>query len=195
MNEIFLSASVPLKGRKYFEGSDPLLIHAAVRAFAMLVLGRRHIVWGGHPSITPMMWAACESLGVEYAKCVTLYQSSFFRDFFPEENKGFRNVRYVDKQDDLASSLWMLRMEMFKRPNFEAAVFIGGMEGVEDEYSLFRKLHGDKTCLLVSSPGGAAAVLAARLDDRSDQDRNSTNFTKLYIEKLGISPSDKRSLD
>src|SRR5947207_7693613 len=132
MKEVFLSASVPAKGRKYCRSSDPVLIHAAVRAFAMLVLGRRRIVWGGHPSITPMLWAACESLGVKYAKCVTLYQSLYFDEFFPEANAHFRNVKYVKKAKTKTASLYAMRVAMLRRPAIEASVFIGGMQGIND---------------------------------------------------------------
>lgn len=194
MMEIFLSASVPIKGREYFDGSDPLLIHSAVRALATLALGRRHIVWGGHPSITPMMWAACESLGVSYAKCVTLYQSKEFRDFFPEENAHFRNVRYIRKRKNTIASLLAMRAAMLRRPKLEAAVFIGGMLGIIQEYELFKEFHPNKVCLFVSSPGGAAAALAARQPAYFGEDKNSTNFTSLYIKALEISPSERRNL-
>src|SRR6266446_10878583 len=97
MNAVFLSASVPVPGRgNYYETANPFLIQTAVREFVTTALGRRLVVWGGHPAITPMVWAVCEDLGVEFAKAVVLYQSSFFKDIFPEENQRFGNVVYVD---------------------------------------------------------------------------------------------------
>ncbi len=194
MKEIFLSASVPIKGRKYFTGADPLLIHSAVRAFAMLALGRRRIVWGGHPSITPMLWAACESLGVKYAQCVTLYQSLYFEEMFPEENARFRNVKYVQKRKTLAESLLAMRAAMLQRRAIESAVFIGGMEGIADEYLLFRKFQKAKPCLFVAAPGGAARAIAFSNGYKVREDPAPTNFTKLYIEKLGIDPTEKRMI-
>ena len=83
MNAVFLSASVPVPGRgNYYETANPFLIQTAVREFVTTALGRRLVVWGGHPAITPMVWAVCEDLGVEFAKAVVLYQSSFFKDIF-----------------------------------------------------------------------------------------------------------------
>src|SRR5258705_4522652 len=38
-------------------------------------LGRRLLVWGGHPAITPMIWAAANDMGVDYGAWVHLYQS------------------------------------------------------------------------------------------------------------------------
>lgn len=85
MSTIFLSASVPVVGRgNYFESADPFLIQMAVRELLTLALGRRRIVWGGHPAITPMVWAVCEDLGVPYSNAVVLYQSRFFEEIFPE---------------------------------------------------------------------------------------------------------------
>ncbi len=93
MNAIFLSASIPVIGRgTYFETADPFLIQLAVRELMTLALGRRRIIWGGHPAITPMVWAVCEDLGVNYADAVVLYQSRFFEELFPEENKHFARM-------------------------------------------------------------------------------------------------------
>ncbi len=64
MGSIFLSASVPIEGRgNFYETANPFLIQFAVREFLTVCLGRRHIVWGGHPAITPMVWSVCEDLG------------------------------------------------------------------------------------------------------------------------------------
>ena len=85
MTAIFLSSSIPVGGRRnFYETADPFLIQSAVREFVTLVLGRRMIVWGGHPAITPMVWAVCEDLGVDFANAVVLYQSGYFADIFPK---------------------------------------------------------------------------------------------------------------
>lgn len=42
---------------------------------------------------------------------------------------------------------------------FDAGVFIGGMEGVEIEYDIFRRLHSDKPAYPIASTGAAARVL------------------------------------
>jgi hypothetical protein len=181
MDEIFLSASIPLAGRKYFEGSNPVMIHGAVRAFANLVLG-------GHPSITPMLWASCENLGVEYAAAVTLYQSRFFEEQFPEENARFRNVVYTDKRASREESLTLMRRAMLSREGLRSAVFIGGMEGVEAEFGIFRELHPNQPTVFVGLPGGAAAALAPN----DSEGARSSNFTKLFVRELGIDPSESR---
>lgn len=193
MESIFLSASIPKPGREYYGSADPLLIHAAVRAFLALVLGRRHIVWGGHPSITPMVSAACDGLGVEYADAVTLYQSKYFQQDFPAQNSRFGNLVLVDAEADLASSLTSLRKEMLSHENLAAAVFIGGMNGIIDEHDMFVSLHPQAVVLAVPRPGGAAADLARKYGYDPAKDFAPTDFTQLFIDRLGVSPSDPRT--
>jgi hypothetical protein len=167
VEEVFLSASVPVVGRgTYYETADPFLIQTAVRELVVAVIDRRRLVWGGHPAITPMIWAICEDLGVDYADRVVLYQSKYFEDRFPEENARFKNVVYVDAvAGDLEASLRRMREEMIGRKDLWAAVFIGGMEGVEIEYTMFGQLHPGAKVLAVASPGGAARGLAEKLPD------------------------------
>ena len=158
MSAIFLSASVPLVGRgNYHETADPFLIQCAVRELVIAVIKELQIVWGGHPAITPMIWAICQDLNINYADAVILYQSRFFEDQFPEENKHFGNVILIDAvQGDRQKSLLQLREAMLSRQDLEASVFIGGMEGVEIEYALFKRFHPSKKVLLVPAAGGAA---------------------------------------
>ena len=186
---IFLSASVPMPGRGDFhESANPFLIQFAVRELLTVCLGRRLIVWGGHPAITPMVWAVCEDLGVEYAKAVLLYQSKLFGDFFPEENKRFANVVYVDSvENDRAKSLERMRFEMLTG-SFEAAVFIGGMEGVLDEHQMFHHLQPAAKVLAVSSPGGAAMKLAAQIGQSNDR----IDFARMFYEELGVDLGEPR---
>ena len=173
--DIFLSAGVPGPADKpYCLSADPLLIHSGVRSLCALVFGQKRIVWGGHPAITPMMWAACENLGIRYADSVHLYQTRFFGEMFPEENARFGNVTLVDAGPDRATSLATMRAAMMLH-DFEAGVFIGGKDGVLDEFELFRSAHPNAAVAVLSSTGGAALMLgkkypemAAPLDDFID---------------------------
>jgi hypothetical protein len=197
MNAIFLSASVPVIGRgTYFQTAEPFLIQLAVRELMTLALGRRRIVWGGHPAITPMVWAVCEDLGVNYADAVVLYQSRFFEELFPEENKHFANVKFIDSvEGDKAASLLIMRRTMLSRSDLEAAVFIGGMEGILAEHALFQDLHPSATVFAVPSPGGAARQLAYTLDRPSEADITNVDFARLFYERLGIDPNEQRRKD
>jgi hypothetical protein len=189
MGRIFLSASVPVKGRgDFFDSANPFLIQFAVRELLTVCLGRRTIVWGGHPAITPMVWAVCESLGVQYATAVKLYQSRLFQDAFPEENLRFQNVNYVPAVgENLAESLKRMRRAML-RGRFEAGVFIGGMEGIFDEYEMFRELHPNAKIVALRAPGGAAMQLARRLRQKND----GVDFARIFHRQLNVSAQEPR---
>lgn len=195
MNAIFLSASVPVMGRgSYYETADPFLIQSAVREFVTVALGRRLIVWGGHPAITPMVWAVCQDLGVSYAKAVVLYQSKFFSDIFPEENKRFGNVNYVDAvPEDREASLLRMRKVMLSRDDLVAAVFIGGMEGILAEHALFADFHPNAKILTVPAAGGAARQLAEKLGLLGEADLQNLDFTRFFHRELNVAPNEPRT--
>lgn len=188
MSAIFLSASVPFAGRgNYHETSDPFLIQCAVRELVIAVIRDWQIVWGGHPSITPMIWSICQYLGVDYSKSVILYQSRFFEDRFPEENSRFGNVEFIEPIDgDRESSLLRMREAMLSRQDLKAAVFIGGMEGVEAEYALFKKYHPEAIILPVPSPGGAALQLAREIGVVDKAALEDVDFAQLYHDIFSI---------
>lgn len=194
---IFLSASVPSPQRhiKYFETADPLAIAAAVSALVYVTLGRRLLVWGGHPAITPMVWAVADDMGVDYAAWVKLYQSRLFEDEFPAENALFQNVRYVDKiGDDLAASLAAMRDRMLCEHEYSAGVFIGGMEGIGDEYALFRKYHPKASIIPLASTGGASLELFERVGNFPDEFKTSLDYVGLLHQALNVPPQEAREL-
>lgn len=186
MSAIFLSASVPLVGRgTYHETANPFLIQCAVREFAMAVIRQHKIVWGGHPAITPMIWTICEYLDVDYSQSVILYQSKFFEDRYPEENKHFRNVIYTEAiPNDRVASLLAMREQMLSREDLVAAVFIGGMDGVDIEYTLFRRFHPTAKVLPVPSPGGAALNLAKDQECFAESDLFDVDFARFFHTNL-----------
>lgn len=188
MPEIFLSASVPAPERgDYYLTSDPFLIQSAVRELIVQVIRSHVIVWGGHPAITPMILTICEDLEVDYNKSVILYQSRYFSGHFPKENMEFGNVVLTDNvEGDRAKSLLHMREEMLSRKGLKAAVFIGGMEGIHEEYAIFTRFHPEAEVLPVPSPGGAARELAIKLGAQADNELNDIAFSRLFYEKLCI---------
>lgn len=195
MGAIFLSASVPSR-EPFASDCRPQEIQAAVNALAQVALGRRKLVWGGHPAITPLLWAAAQSFGVEYASAVHLFQSSYFKDEdFPKENKHFANVTYVDAvDDDLQKSLAAMRQEMLQSEPFEAAVFIGGMEGIFDENGMFEKLCPGAKRVPLAITGGASRQLAAQLGYQPPADVGPLDFVSLLYRELAIQPRERRHI-
>ncbi|MGY0711700.1 SLOG domain-containing protein [Azospirillum argentinense] len=196
MGAIFLSASVPVPGRGTFhETADVVLIRAAVSALITVALGRRLLVWGGHPAVTPMIWATAEDLKVDYGAAVHLYQSQFFEDDFPEENRNFANVTYVESTaNDLTASLQTMRFQMLSSHQFDAAVLIGGMDGVWDEFRLFQTLQPSALVLPIASAGGAALDIYQQTGMGGAECATSLDYIGLFYSKLGIAPDEPRSL-
>jgi hypothetical protein len=190
---IFLSAGVPDPAARHFVGEgDAAAISALVSALLFVALGRRPIVWGGHPAITPMIWAYAEALDIDYGKWVTLYQSEFFKDDFPEENARFGNVIVTKAiQGDREQSLEVMRRRMLSESSFEAAVFAGGMSGTFDEYRLVTELAVDAAILPIVSTGGAAAALGAEVKASSDL-INELDYVALLFDRLSIDPNEPR---
>jgi len=192
MREIFLSASVPASGRADFdETANPFLIQFAVRELVTVCLGRRRIIWGGHPSITPMVHAVCSEFGMEFDAPVVLYQSEYFRNRFPKTNDFFDPLITQEVDGDRDASLTLMRRTMLSRP-IEAAVFIGGMEGIFEEYDLCCELQPNARVIALATPGGASRQLAERLQNFDQALR--VDFSRLFYQCLGIQTDEPREL-
>lgn len=165
MLSVFLSASNPLPHRhpKYLEIADAAAIRDSIRAVVSVVVPSGQIVFGGHPATTPLIRRLVRGMTANVRKHVILYQSLFFKPRFPPEVSEFEEVRFIDAVDgDLDASLTKMRGAMIGARNFDAAVFLGGMEGVEIEYDIFRRLHPNKPAYPVASTGAAARILSER---------------------------------
>ncbi len=192
---IFLSAGVPdpKRGPEYAATADTVAIGAAVSALVHVTLGRRLLVWGGQPAITPMIWVVAQDVGVDYGRWVRLYQSRHFKDEFPEDNERFQNVTFTDDVDsDRDKSLLAMRERMFSDHAFEAAVFIGGMGGIIQEYELFRRLQPKATVLPVVSTGGATLEVAARAGVIPADLADDLDYVALFHRHLRVSVREER---
>lgn len=190
---VFLSAGVPdaRREREYAQTADVVAIGALVNALVHVVLGRRLLVWGGHPAITPMVLVTADDIGVDYGSWVKLYQSSIFKESFPEENARFQNVTYTQARSNEVDSLQHMRERMFTEQPFSAAVFAGGMTGVLSEADLFRTHQPHAAVLSIASTGGAALVLADNL--KADRDLYvDLDYVGLLHRRLGVDPRERR---
>lgn len=159
---IFLSASVPLPSRNavYFNTADVVAIRDAVRALTIVIVETGiQLVFGGHPAISPMIRLQIAQAGLPLGDKVVMFQSRFFGREFPEDNKAFERVILTDAVDnDREKSLGHMRDMMMRGP-FQCGIFIGGMEGVEEEYNLFCKAQPGVPVFPVASTGAAAGNL------------------------------------
>ena len=195
VDAIFLSASVPdpKRGPDYAATSDSVAITSAVSALVHVTLGRRVLVWGGHPAITPMIWHVAENIGVDYGSWVRLYQSKHFSDQLPEDNERFRNVTYTEEiESDRNKSLLSMRMQMLSDYRFTAAVFIGGMGGIFEEFDILRRLQPDAVVVPVVSTGGAVIELAKRLTHVSPDLIDDFDYVAVFHRHLDIPVLEER---
>lgn len=192
---IFLSAGVPdpKRGPQYANTADTVAITSAVSALVHVTLGRRLLVWGGQPAITPMIWVVAEGLGTDYGGWVKLYQSRHFKDDYPEDNQRFQNVTYTpDVGQDREKSLRLMRERMFSDFNFTAAVFIGGMGGIIEEFDLLQRLQPKATPLPVISTGGAVQDVAQRMSMVPSDLRDDLDYVALFHRHLHVSVKESR---
>ena len=159
----FLSASVPYGERAKNYIPDSIAVRDAVRALVSVVIRDSCLVFGGHPAITPFIWDAAKTLGAD--DNVMIYQSEFFQDKIPHEVRFFREIYWTDVVKDqtgtpsLDNSLALMREKMIGDNNYSAAIFIGGMDGLEEEWKLFEKYHPDTPKFPLASTEGAARIL------------------------------------
>jgi len=187
MKNIFLSASIPLPERhpKYYDTADIIAIRDAIIALVSISLDKYRIIWGGHPSITPLIYYVMERMIVntlqreDYSLILTskekelveqklkeriqqhvkLYQSLYFKSIFPEDNEHFENIVFTKNVGDIHSSIQFMREQMFSENEFSAAIFIGGMDGVEVEFNMFKEKHPKALLLPVASTGAATKIV------------------------------------
>lgn len=191
VKNIFLSASVPLEERdpKFFETADVIAIRDAVIALASTVLTNKEyrLIWGGHPSITPLITLVLDRYDLKMSDRVILYQSREFEKFFPPENEDVGVRKITDKKENQDASLLLMRQMMINTNEYEAAVFIGGMEGVLDEYAMFQEQHPEALCLPIASTGAAAQLLFNKQPEKFDKRlMTELSYTSLFKELLRL---------
>ena len=178
---IFLSASFPSddeRGRRF--PADPGIVGDAVAAVSQAILrSGAHIVCGGHPTITPLLLFICDQNDWQHR--LDVYQSEWYRDKIPAETwrlseRGFGALHFTPSVDDEKTDQATMRRALFDEAKPHAAVFIGGMEGILDEWQM--ATERGILCLPVPASGGAAAQLAEPnfLDAESKQLLVSQSF-------------------
>ena len=162
---VFLSASFPSGDRgERFSPYDSSAIVDAVSAFARAILeSNGTITFGGHPTITPLVLMISRELQVKSS--VTVFHSEWFKKVeIPEvgeiEQEELGCVEWTPMCDDRQIALATMREIMIRKTRYAGALFIGGMEGICEEYKLVKELAPHTPCVPVAGPGGAAADLS-----------------------------------
>jgi len=161
MKTFFLSASVPLRARHeaYYQTADVVAIRESLRGLVAAVLPTSRLVFGGHPAITPMVRVGAQRMGLNVSNSVTLYQSAWFCEDFPQDNEAFEKLIVTERLQSRETSLSYMRHRMLTDQDYDAAVFIGGMNGIEEEWKLFGQHHPGVPRYPIASTGAAARIL------------------------------------
>jgi hypothetical protein len=171
---VFLSASIPDPAR--WDGpADPLQITDAVVAFARVFLtAGAELVTAAHPTIAPLLLYVAAELPVDHPRRIVTYQSGLFDQVMPAATRRFQEEeigRFVTTPavpgerpvpGEWDESLLVMRRQMLRETQPRAAVFVGGMEGITAEFSMFSELFPGAPTYPIGRPGGEAARLARR---------------------------------
>jgi hypothetical protein len=180
---LFLSASVPYRRKagtdqqmlanpRYVAMSQPERIRVAVRELTHSALMRGiRLVFGAHPDISPLVLEAARKLPVVPGS-ILIFQSAVFEQIIPKStldladwSKGVLFITPVinaGAPDSRERSLAEMRALMLKTPGLCGAVFVGGMDGTEEEADLFEVMHGNLPRYAIASTGSAALFLFER---------------------------------
>jgi hypothetical protein len=173
---IFVSASIP-DPQRWSGPADPLAITDAVVSLARVFLSAgARVVTAAHPTIAPLLLYVASELPSERPPEIVTYQSDLFEDVLPPETRRF-------EQEEIGRFVWtpraegehpvpgkwdrslaIMRRQMLTETCPSAAMFIGGMEGIVAEYSMFTDLFPGAPCYPLGRPGGESRLLAESSD-------------------------------
>lgn len=195
---LFLSSSIPNETYQATHGEiDPLEITAAVVAVVRgSVMSGTAIVTATHPTIAPLiLYVAEETRGLEGAADppAIVFQSSLFREVIPAETMRLATEAGAEliwtpaapgerpERGFWDRSLEIMRENMLRHSSLVGAIFIGGMEGIQQEHTLFRELHPDLPTFSFGAPGGeAAALVELSHSDAREQLRSSRVYPAVF---------------
>lgn len=169
---VFVSASIPDPARWRGE-FDAFAITDAVVATAKSVFTRGGVILtAAHPTVAPLILQVADGFpGNTDRKMVILYQSELFRPIIPDATKEMMSRRFVEvvwtpavdgetpEPGRSEQSLLLMRQRMFEDVVPVAAVFIGGMDGIREEFALFGQVRAGVPRIPLGRPGGVAATL------------------------------------
>jgi hypothetical protein len=170
----FVSASFPSADRseKFYRNTNPLYVSNAIVEMVEAILIRNgKIVFGGHPTISPLFLSIIDNIfskliGINpkiFPVCY-IYQSEYFKgkqSKFTNQlfEKGYGQLIWTENTKDRKTSLEIMREKMLTDLKLDGAIFIGGMEGIRDEFELFTKYYPTKVAFLIGSTGGNSEII------------------------------------
>ncbi len=102
-----------------------------------------------------------------------------------------RNLYFIISKDQIKTGLIHLKDIDWSSNIAEAGIFIGGMDGIEVEFNLFRKLQPQAILLPIASTGAASKIVYEEYLPEDFKNEKLTNdygymslFQELLIDKL-----------
>lgn len=178
---VFLSASIPANLRQSTKSQE---IFPAVKYLAEIILKQGgKIIFGGHPTITPLVRLAAKSIHDVEGR-LQLHQLRRFRSTMPEEAKDetvFSKIQWSGDESgkaDIAEELSEMRELMVIQS--QAAIFIGGKTeqsfgnkpGIRDEYERFLKHHPQGPVYLLGLLEGETEKIIKELAQKQNREPN-----------------------
>jgi DNA-binding NtrC family response regulator len=179
---VMLSASLPQNLVGTSRAQELLDIIVAMVGGVLSANGT--LVFGGHPSVTPLVHRVARSFSFKDPK-VRLFQLRRFQKDLPNEvydDGVFGKVVWVGSESDDTSDrekdLAEMREEMAKVSR--AAIFLGGkteqnygrIPGIRDEYQRFINHHKEGPAYLLGGLGGEALRIIQSLEERGNREPN-----------------------
>lgn len=173
---VFLSASIPNPDTWAGAFSAPEITDAVVAFARVFLTAGVRLVSAAHPTIAPLLLYVAAEIEPRQTERVVIYQSQLFEDVLPTatrrfEAEGIGQIIWTEARggDARVRATWgpsldLMRRQMLDQTDPRAAVFIGGMEGIDTEYELFREVFPDRPTYAVGYPGGEARRLSEQLD-------------------------------
>lgn len=187
---VFLSASVP---QNLVESNKAQGMYDLLVALAGGILSNSGVlVFGGHPSVTPIIHKVVLLTGAEYEQ-IHLFQLERFRKFVPQQIQDvFRNISWTqpveDDEEPLVKELGEMRDAMVR--DARAGIFIGGKTegfagkkpGIRDEYERFLDRHSKGPVYLVGMLEGETLNIINEESEQTPQ----TNLNSLEEDEQNI---------
>ena len=109
-----------------------------------------------------------------------IYQSEHYRNKTPKSLEYYNDIHWI--VDDPVDHLKVMRQAMFSNET-DCAVFIGGMNGILDEFKLLHEMKPEVVVYPIQSVGGASEYLYHQLEMHNNL-LESMAYTRIFREIL-----------
>ncbi|MFY9222922.1 MAG: hypothetical protein WAQ98_09645 [Blastocatellia bacterium] len=182
---VFLSLSLPKELIGTNQAQDLYdFLASIVKAIA---ISGGNIVFGGHPTITPLIHKMVISLGVSYP-CIHLFQLERFKNDAPPEIGDERVFQLTWYKDHASIDIALGNMRAVMARQAQAAVFLGGNRksithtpGIKDEYSKFISYHPKGPAYLLGFLGGTTTEIISDIEKQGISEPNGLNEKEANI--------------